>query len=298
MGAFLYNLGYVLNLSALYMTGAIGASFAIKAGDFNLGGEGQIYLGGFLCGIFLTFCKNLNLNPFFAIIFAFIISFCASAFVALISESLKKYKNASFLLTSFILSTAIIQLIDGLISGRFRGSNGNLMATSFIDKTYRFSKILKQTPTNWYFLFSIIICVGTAFLFYRTTFGKKLKIYGLSPEFATYGGFSKNQISFTAAAISGGMHGICGAAAVCGVYFTCHQGFYSGMGWNALAVAMLAKENPLFIIPSSLFMATLITTADRYALFNNFDFDISGLLQGIIIFLVSIPLLKNWSRKK
>ena len=57
------------------------------------------------------------------------------------------------------------------------------------------------------------------------------------------------------------------------------------------AVAMIARLNPFFVIPSSIFLATLTTAADQYALFHNFDFDISGLIQAVIIFVIAFPLV-------
>ena len=67
-----YYLGSALNLSSLYMLAGCGALISIKSGDFNLGGEGQIYLGGFISAIILANCR---LPVFFAILFAVAVSF-------------------------------------------------------------------------------------------------------------------------------------------------------------------------------------------------------------------------------
>ena len=76
--------------------------------------------------------------------------------------------------------------------------------------------------------------------------------------------------------------------AVCGTYFTCHNGFYSGMGWNALSVALIASSNPLALIPTSLFLSWLYTSAGRVSLTQGFGFDISGIIQGAILFSVAL----------
>ncbi|MBQ1709658.1 MAG: FtsW/RodA/SpoVE family cell cycle protein, partial [Treponema sp.] len=82
------------------------------------------------------------------------------------------------------------------------------------------------------------------------------------------------------------MHGLCGALAICGTYFTCHQGFYSGMGWNAFSASLIANSNPLFIIPSSLFMGFITTFSNKYALYHNFGFDMDSLIQALILLLI------------
>ena len=89
------------------------------------------------------------------------------------------------------------------------------------------------------------------------------------------------------------MHGLCGAVAICGTYFTCHQGFYSGMGWNAFSASLIAYSNPLFIIPSSLFMGFITTFSNKYALYHNFGFDMDSLIQALILLLISFPIFKK-----
>lgn len=288
----LYYLGNILALAALYMTSGAGNAICLKAGKLNLGGEGQIFAGGFICAILLNFFGSKNLPAFAALFLAFFFAAFVSGFIAFVSALLEKYRNASFLLTSFIFSAAIIPLINGLISGPFKGNTGNLIGTDFILNKYRFFKILPPSSFSFYFFVAIIICILCELLL-KTEFGKEIEIFGTANEFALYTGVSEKAVSFAAASISGGLNGIAGAAAICGSFFFCSPDFYVGMGWNALAVAMLGRLNPILIIPSSVFMSALVTTADQYALFHNFDFDISGFIQAIIIFLVSFPFFQR-----
>ena len=298
-----YSIGIILALSALYMTAGTGNAICLKSGKFNLGGEGQIYAGGFVCAIILDAfgkCGTKGLPAFFAITIAFLAAAIISTLLVLISTLLEKKRGANFLLTSFIVSSAIIPLVDGLIAGPFKGDGGNLIATNYIIEKYRFVSILPPSSLSPYFFVAIFLCIAGGFFIYRTTFGKQICIYGEAKEFALYTGLSENAICYSATAASGALNGIAGAAAVMGTYFFCSPGFYAGMGWNALAVAMIARLNPFFVIPSSLFLATLTTAADQYALFHNFDFDISGLIQAVIIFMIAFPLVlpKRLSDKK
>lgn len=282
-----YFIGSFLCLAALYMTAATGVSLCLKNGEFNLGGEGQIYAGGFICAIILN--ATTTLPPPVSMLLALCGAMGVPAILTAISAALKLFKNISFLLSSFIISSAVIPLTDGLISGPFRGSSAHLLATNFIQKNVRFVSIMKPSPFNGYFFAAILICIGMWYVINKTKFGKQICLFGTSPAFASYTGFSEKQITISTAAISGALHGLTGAAAVCGSYYTCHLGFYAGMGWNAFAVAMIAKANPLLVIPAGLFMALLITTATRIATMNNFDFDISMLIQAIVIFVIAIP---------
>jgi len=280
-----YYFGSALNLSSIYMIAGCGAAISLKSGEFNLGGEGQIYAGGFLAAILLV--KLSSLPACIALTLAFAAAFCLSGIFTLFSAFLKKYRNADFLFTSFIISAAIIPLIDGFIAGKFRNKAANLLATPFISQSHRLPGILKPSPLNISFFISILFCVLFFYLIYHTSYGRKLSIYGVSVKFAQYAGYNENHLTYSSAFISGGMHGLCGALTITGTYFACHSGFYSGMGWNAFSSALIAGANPLLVIPSSVFMGFLTTYANKFALYHNFGFDMAGLLQAIILLLIS-----------
>ena len=112
----MYYFGLMLSLSAIYMLAGTGAAICLKAGRINLAGEGLIYLGGFLCAILLNAFAKAGVPAFFAVSFAFLISAAAGALVLTFCETLFIFKHANFLLTTFITSSAIIPLLDGLIS--------------------------------------------------------------------------------------------------------------------------------------------------------------------------------------
>lgn len=301
----LYYLGSALNLSALYMIAGSGAALSIKSGELNLGGEGQIYLGGFISALLLGFFSTSSHTIVAAstpVLLAHIISlalaFAIPALVTLFSALLKKLRGADFLFTSFIASAAIIPFIDGLIAGPARSKTENLLATAFIAPQFRLSQLLPPSPLNASFITALLLCVSVWFLVNRSSFGRQLTILGISPRFAEFSAYSQSRLIFTSAALSGGLHGLCGEAAVIGTYYTCHQGFYSGMGWNALSAALIAGANPLLLIPSSLFMGFITTYSNRYALYHNYGFDMSSLIQAAILFIIAFPfssaLKKKW----
>ena len=293
----MYYFGLMLSLSGIYMLAGAGAAYSLKSGRINLAGEGLIYLGGFLTAILLDLFAAIKLPSFFALTFAFALAAAAGAMILVFCEFLYKFKGADFLLTSFITSSAIIPIIDGLITGPFRTKSGNLLATAAIAQNYRFASILRPSPLNAGIFASIAVCILLHFFFAKTSFGKRTEIYGISPRFSYYSAFACNKISFTSAAISGALHALAGAAAICGIHFTCHAGFYSGLGWNALSVAMIARSKPLLIIPLAIGMSALMTYSSRYALYSNLDFDVNMLIQALILFMVALVYSPGSRRK-
>ena len=289
----MYYFGLALSVSVIYMIAGLGASLTLKTGHINLAGEGLIYSGGFICAVTLNALAPHNVPGVIAVFIAMLACAAAGAVLMVFCEFLRRYRNADFLLTTFITSSAIIPLIDGLISGPFRTKSGNLLATPYIAAQYRFASILKPSPLNCSIFAAIILCVAAGLFFKKTRFGKQVQIYGISPQFSHYSGFACGAITFGTAGMSGALHSLAGAVAVCGTYFTCHTGFYSGLGWNALSVAMLAKGRSVPLIPFSVFMAMLMTYSSRYALYSNLDFDVNALIQAVILFMIAIPFTKG-----
>ncbi|MCQ2596681.1 MAG: ABC transporter permease [Treponema sp.] len=294
----LYLLGTILNMSAILMTAGSGAWLSVKGGNFNLGGEGQIYTGGFVAAVTLVACKNLP--AFLAIPICFVFACLASGLMAFIPALLKEYRKVDVLLSSFLISAGMIPLVDSFISGPFRGSTNNLLATEFIPQKFRFPSILPPSVMNMTFFVALLLCVALWLVFERTAFGQNLSVFGISPAFSLYTGISSRKMTFLSVTASGLLHGAAGFFIVAGTYFTCHSGFYGGMGWNAFSVALISLQNPLLIIPSAVFLAALTTGASQYSLMHNFGFDMGSMLQGFILFaIVLVPsLIKLWRKRK
>lgn len=286
-----YELGNILNFASFYMVAGTGAAISMRCGEFNLGGEGQIYAGGFVTAVLLA--KMSGMPPAVALPLALLAGSFTSALLCFLSALLRKYRSASFLLTSFIISSAVIPLINGLIAGPFRGNTGNLLATPFIEKSFRLARLLPPSSLNLSFIAALIICLLGAYFLFRTQVGQKLCIFGISREFALYSGFSEKTITFTSALTSGALHGLCGAFIVTGSYYTCHSGFYTGIGWTGLSAAMLGASNPLFVILSSLFLGWVTAFTNSFSLHHNVGFDLGAIIQALIMFCVAIPFLKG-----
>ncbi len=281
-----YYFGNMLNTATFLMIAGTGSAIAIRSGNMNLGGEGQVYIGGFIGCIILNSLKGPAPVIFFL---AMIISMSAGAFMAAFSALLKELRGAKVLLTTFLFSSATVPLIDGLITASKSSSATNMLALPYINDCYKMKQLLPPSPLTVSFGIAIIICFIAWHLLYKTDFGRKMSVWGTAPLFARYCGYSSKINSYSTLALSGALHALTGFFAVTGTYYTCHKGFYFNMGWNALNVALIAKSNPLMAIPTSIILSWLFTSASRVSLTQGFNFDIAGIVQGVILFSIAIP---------
>ncbi len=281
-----YYFGNMLNTAGFLMIAGTGAAIAIRSGNMNLGGEGQVYIGGFTGCLILN---TLKLPSFLAFFTAMIASMATGAIMATFSALLKELRGAKVLLTTFLLSAAIIPIIDGLITASKTSSSTNMLALPYISDSYKMKQLLPPSPLTYSFAAAVIICIIFWNIFYKTEFGRKMYIWGTAPLFAKYCGYSSTVNSYASLALSGALHALTGFFAVTGTYYTCHKGFYANMGWNALNVALIAKSNPLMAIPVSVILSWIFTSASRVSLTQGFNFDIAGIVQGVILFSIALP---------
>lgn len=284
-----YFIGLALNTASLLAIGALGSLFAINNGDFNLAGEGQVYLGGFLTAVFLAAVPNLPAPV--AVILALLIAFLAGALTQTIT-TLLKWRNSPVLLTSFLLSAAIIPIVDWLVSGPFQAGD-SLLATSYIPENFRLTRLLQPSTLNTTVFFSVIFCVAAWAFLNFTRKGNAFTVAGISSKFAAYSGINTKYTDLVSLAFSGGFLSISGAFAILGTYYTCHQGFYGGFGWNALTVALLSRKNPLAVIPASLFIGGLVTFTNQFSLMHSIGFDFTGIVEAVILFLIVLVLSRG-----
>lgn len=280
-----YYIGSMLNMFVLMTIAGLGNCICLKAGFFNLGGEGQVYLGGFAAAICLDAFKFLP--PVLNIILSLAAALIASGLLAGISALLNSLKNASVLLTTFLCSAAVIPVIDYLVSGPLRTKTGNLLCTAVIPQAVQLSSILKPSPLNLSITIIPLLCFCVWYVMYRTNTGRRMQLFGQAREFALYCGYSARKNVYGSMIAAGMFHGLCGFIAVTGTYFSCPQGFYTGMGWNALSASLFCNAVPSFLVIPSLILSWLYTSASRYSLLHNLGYDISGILQGIVVFIVS-----------
>ncbi len=290
-----YYFGLMLNTASMLMISGCGALIALKGGSMNLGGEGQIYAGGLIAGLVLS--ANWNVPPFIQFLIALILCITAGAFITGFSAVLKELRGTEVLLTSFLLSAAIIPLADGLITSINGKTSQNLIALPYIRDCFKFHRILSPSPLTAVIFPAILICIFTYFIYAKTYIGRKSIIWGKAPLFAKYSGYSSTTNTMTTLCISGALHSLTGFFAVAGTYYTCHQGFYLGMGWNALSTALIASGSPLSLIPSALVLSWIYTSAGRVGLTQGFDFDISGIVQSCILFSIAIPFVSGRKKK-
>ncbi len=121
----------------------------------------------------------------------------------------------------------------------------------------------------------------------KTTLGFELRTVGANPDAARYAGMSVKRNIILAMALSGALAGLAGTIEIVGVQFNMQPAFFSGLGFDAIAVALLARSNPRNMIPAGLLWGALLAGAGLMQVRADISIDLVIIIQALIIMFIA-----------
>lgn len=230
------NLGYTLFFATPLIYTGLSFAICFRGGFFNIGMEGQLYVGAFSCAyIGLTF---LNLPGHFLIPLAILFSMVAGGIFGFIPGYLKAKTGAHEVIITIMLNFIAIGLTGYLSSGPFRAEGDLIPQTNLISESAhlpRMGELLaligidypKYIPLNLSFIIAVIVCFIIHFIFKYTVFGYEIKAVGFNKNVAMASGINVNLIIILTFAISGAISGLVGTNEVMGYRYRFLDNFFS-----------------------------------------------------------------------
>jgi simple sugar transport system permease protein len=129
------------------------------------------------------------------------------------------------------------------------------------------------------------------FVISRTTLGFRIRVTGENPEAARYGGINVQRVLLSAAILSGGLAGLAGVGEVGGVHFQVMSDISPGYGYSGIVIAMLARLNPLGVVPAAIFLAAVMTGAEAMSRATGVPAFLSDVIQGTALLSMLVALL-------
>ena len=291
-----YFFGNMITTALPLICTGLATSIAFSSGVFNVGLQGQLFVGA-LAGTYFAYCLPSNFPVVIATIAVLIVSFFAGGAAAHVSTYLENKLNVSLFLSSILLSNAYQYIVIYVLEGPFHDPYAGFSAASpYINERFMFIKILPPSDLH----IGLFIAFGLAFVYYflmeRGVIGYELKIIGKNPLFAYYGGISNQRIATIIMFISGGLAGVAGAFDIFGVQGRM-IGMLAGYGWTGIAVAIVARYDPILIVLVSIFFSYIQKGAEVGALFSDITVEMAQVIQGTIFFLVTAEGLLDYIKR-
>lgn len=286
-----YYFGNMLSSASVLAVAGLAAALAFGSRNFNLGGEGQVYLGA-IASVFV--CLSLpEAAPALVLPLAAFAAMAAGGSMGAISGALKRRLEVDELISSFLLSSALVFAGDFLVTGPLQDPASNFQTTAEIPAAFRLARIYPPSSLSTAAIVALAAVAVAAFFLARTRPGFELKLTGRNPDFARYVGIDTGAYATAPMAASGALYGLAGALMVLGTYYKAMKGFSAGMGWSGIAVALLAASRPAAVIPAALFFAYLQAGAKAVMVGADVTSEIADIVQSVVFFLVTAKALDS-----
>ncbi|TLM80676.1 MAG: ABC transporter permease, partial [Actinobacteria bacterium] len=286
----------LLRATPLIFTG-LAVAYGFRAGLFNIGAEGQLFMGGLAAAFLGVQLGSLPAPVAVPLILAG--AMLAGAGWAFVPALMKARIGAHEVITTMMFTYIARYTVSWLVTGPLKAP-GSVPQTTMIAVSSRLPRLselfgfLQPSRAHLGIVVAVIAAVVTWLLLRYTTVGYEARAVGFNPLASEAGGISIAATTVKSLCISGALAALAGASEVMGVHYLLFDQFSSGFGFTGIAVALLAKTNPLGVIPAALLFGAMSAGAGTMQLEAHVSQKVIALIQGLIVFLVGAQLIVTW----
>ncbi|MEK3668872.1 ABC transporter permease [Paenibacillus sp. FSL R10-2771] len=289
------HIGNVIEMAIPLMFTGLAVSLLFRANMFNLGAEGIFYFSGVVASVLAI---HLSLNSWLHPLVAILAGSITGALLSAIPGILKAKWNANELVTSLMFNNILFGVGLYLLNYHLRDAKAFANVSFKFEKTAQLSKLFAGTRIHTGLIIVLVLIVLAHLFLYRTKWGYELRMTGVNREFARYSGMKTAKVIILVHLIAGFIAGMGGSVEVLGMYSRFQWTSLPGYGLDGALVAMLAKNNPLSVIVSALFLAYIRIGADLMARLSDVPSEMISIIQAVIILLISAEqFLKFWKNR-
>ncbi len=269
----------------LCLTG-LAMAVAAKAGMFNVGGEGQLYLGAMAAAVIGA--KLAGAPIWLIVTLSLLAALTAGALYALLPALLKVKWKVDEVITTIMLNSAAIYFCSFLANGPLKtAERGIATGTDSIAAGAAFPALIRLSNLNSGIYYVAIATFLIWYLMTRSSVGFEMKLTGENDRFARYGGIKASQLMIWGMILSGALCGLVGMLEVFGLHkrflTTVSNEFY----FDGMLVAMIMRYNPFGIVLMSFFFAILSIGSKSMELTAGVSSELILIVQSVIIFFMA-----------
>jgi len=272
-----------------YIFTGVAIALGFQAGIFNIGAEGQLYMGSIMAAWAGFTFKDLS--PIIHIPLALGVGFLAGAIWGFVPGWLKAKTGAHEVINTIMMNYIAFNFSEWLITGPFQDPVESFK-TPVIEESAKLLRLFAPPLRfNIGFFIAIAVAVFTWYLLYKTTWGYEIRSVGLNPHASKYAGINAALVTILSLALSGAFAALGGATMMLGVNFRQTQALSTGYGFDAIAVSLLAKNHPLWVILTAMLFGFMRHGSRLMQLKTGIPIDIISILQGLMIFFLAAPAI-------
>jgi ABC-type uncharacterized transport system permease subunit len=275
-----------------YIFAGLSVAVGFRCGLFNIGAEGQFFIGA-LCSAFVGYSIK-GLPMIIHLPLALLGGALGGAIWGMIPGYLKARFGAHEVVNTIMMNWIAFRLSDWLLNGPmkasgFRPVTPNVQASAELPRFFA-----DPLRFNWGFVLALVTAYAVYWFLFKTTLGFEVRSVGANPDAAKYAGMNIIRNFVMVMAMAGGLAGLAGSAQVLGVDHWVGQGFSAGYGFDAIALALLGKSHPFGVVLSALLFGFLRSGATDMQSMAGIPIDIISIIQGLVIVFIAAPDIIRW----
>jgi len=280
--ASLRGFGYTLVRAAPLMLIALGTIVSWRSGFGYLGFEGCFVLGA-AATTWLALSTSFSVWAFLPL--ALLLSFATGALWAGVVALMRARLGGNEVLISLMTNYVAILIVQYLVSGPMRAPGG-VPETALLPRATWLPFIVRGTRAHAGILLAILAALLVWMVLRTMRLGYELIVSGLSPSAARYGGINVGARLVLAAFCAGGLGAWAGTVEVLGEQHRLMDGISGGVGFTGIIVALLARLNPLAVIPAAVLYGGMTVGANAMQRRAGIPSSITYILQSLIVLMV------------
>lgn len=271
--------------SPLMLTG-LAVGVGLKAGLFNIGGTGQVLLGGFTAAMIGT--RMADVSPAIAIPVAMLGGMLAGGLVGFIPGFLKAYTGAHEVVTTIMLNALVQLTVSGLVNDVFRAAGFSFARTPQVGNATLNG--VGGTTLHIGVIFAFACIPLSKWLLSRTTTGFEIRAVGANPTAALYAGMKPKRTMILTMVLCGAFAGLAGSIEVLRLgYYPAVFG--TSIGFDGITIALLGRSEPIGIMLSALLLGAMRAGAPLMQIQARVPVEIIDVIQGVILIFLAAEII-------
>jgi simple sugar transport system permease protein len=257
------GLGYTLFYASTFIFAGLAVSLAMQAGLFNIGAEGQMYVGG-LGLTWAVLALDAHLPGILMIPLAMIGAAVFGALWAFIPGYLQAKRGSHVVVTTIMFNFIAASLMNFVIvkylipEGQQNPASRVFADSAALPLLNKLLPVLGDTPLNISFVLAILALVIYGVVVWRSSWGYQVRATGLNAHAAHYAGVKISRTIIVTMLVSGALAGLGAVNSVMGSTHYLSLNFPAGAGFVGIAIALMGRQHPVGIFLSSVLFGALI----------------------------------------
>lgn len=273
-----------------YIFGGLAVALGFRAGLFNIGAEGQIFIGA-ITSVFVGYSLK-GLPAIIHLPLALLAGALGGGLWGLIPGWLKAKTGGHEVINTIMMNYIAFRLSDWLLNGPMKRPGSFNPVSPTIEESAKLPALFGP-PIRFHagFFVALLVAVLVYWFLFKTRWGFDLRAVGANPHAARYAGMNVMLTMVWSMALSGALAGMAGANEVLGVNYSLAMAFSSGYGFDSIALALLGKSHPVGVVLAALLFGFLRNGATKMQLSAGIPIDIISILQAMILVFIAAPAI-------